>query len=333
MSPKAFLDLCSILQQEGGLLPTQRVTVEEQVAKTLYLLTHNVRNREIQFWFRRSGEATSRHFHRVLRSIIEIGRTYLKQPDGSRIPVEILGNNRFYPYFKDCVGAIDCTHVRVKVPLAEASRYRGRKSFPTQNVLVACSFDLKFTYVLPGWEGTASDSRILKHALRRTNGLKIPRGKFYILDAGFMLRKGLITPFRSTRYHLKEFSARNPPRTAQELFNLRHSSLRNVVERAFGIVKKRFPIISSGAEATYGIDTQNYIILACCILHNFLMGVDPDEDLIAEVDEEMGNQSASQIGHGHIEVDEDEEHTHLGQNFRDSIIGAMWTNYLSYHSR
>jgi len=51
MSPKAFLDLCSILQQEGGLLPTQRVTVEEQVAKTLYLLTHNVRNREIQFWF------------------------------------------------------------------------------------------------------------------------------------------------------------------------------------------------------------------------------------------------------------------------------------------
>jgi hypothetical protein len=88
MSPKAFLDLCSILQQEGGLLPTQRVTVEEQVAKTLYLLTHNVRNREIQFWFRRSGEATSRHFHRVLRSIIEIGRTYLKQPDGSRIPVE-----------------------------------------------------------------------------------------------------------------------------------------------------------------------------------------------------------------------------------------------------
>jgi len=86
--------------------------------------------------------------------------------------------------------------------------------------------------------------------------------KFYILDAGFMLRKGLITPFRSTRYHLKKFSARNPPRTAQELFNLRHSSLRNVVERAFGIVKKRFPIISSGTEATYGIDTQNYIILA-----------------------------------------------------------------------
>ena len=74
------------------------------------------------------------------------------------------------------MGAIDCTHVRVKVPSAEAIRYRGRKDFPTQNVLVACSFDLKFTYVLPGWEGTASDSRILKEALRRKNCLKIPSG-------------------------------------------------------------------------------------------------------------------------------------------------------------
>ncbi|XP_058734266.1 uncharacterized protein LOC131605995 [Vicia villosa] len=330
MSPKAFLDLCSILQQEGGLRQTQRVTVEEQVAKTLYILTHNVRNRDIQFWFRRSGETTSRHFHRVLRSIIEIGRTYLKQPDGSRIPAEILGNNRFYPYFKDCIGAIDCTHVRVKVPLAQASRYRGRKDFPTQNVLVACSFDLRFTYVFPGWEGTASDSRILKDALRRTNGLKIPRGKFYILDAGFMLRKGLITPLRSTRYHLKEFSITNPPRTPQELFNLRHSSLRNVVERAFGVVKKRFRIISSGAEATYGVDTQNYIILACCILHNYLMEVDPDEDLIAEVDEEIGNQSAPQANHGHLEVDEDEQNTHLGQIFRNSMINAMWNDYITH---
>jgi len=66
MSPKAFLDLWSILQQEGGLLPTQRVTTKEQVAKTLYIITHNVKNREIQFLFRRSGEATSRHLYRVL---------------------------------------------------------------------------------------------------------------------------------------------------------------------------------------------------------------------------------------------------------------------------
>lgn len=42
-------------------------------------------------------------------------------------------------------------------------------------MLVVCPFELKFTYVLSGWEGTASDSRIFKHALRITNGFKIAK--------------------------------------------------------------------------------------------------------------------------------------------------------------
>lgn len=77
---------------------------------------------------------------------------------------------------QDCVGAIDGTHIRVKVSPKDAPRYRGRKDYPTQNVLAACTFDLRFTYVLPGWEGTASDSRIIKNALRREDRLKIPQG-------------------------------------------------------------------------------------------------------------------------------------------------------------
>ncbi|XP_019418428.1 PREDICTED: uncharacterized protein LOC109329214 [Lupinus angustifolius] len=248
--------LDTIEESEGGLRSTQR----------------------IQLWVQRSGETISRYFHRVLLSIIELEEIYLKQPDGTRIAIEILGSNRFNPFFKDCVGAIDCTHVRVKVPLLEAPKYRGRKDFPTQNVLVACSFDLRFTYVLPGWEGIASDSRILKDALHRTNG------KYYLLNAGFMLRKGLITPYRSIHYHLKEFSARNPPRTPQELLNMRHSSLR----------------------------------------------VDPvdDKELLDEVDEEISYRSVVQCDGASIN-DNDEEHTHLGENLRNSIAATMWTDYQS----
>ncbi|KAF7840320.1 putative nuclease HARBI1 isoform X1 [Senna tora] len=229
MGPETFLDLCDKLQQFGRLFPTRQATVEEQVAKTLYILTHNVRNREIQFWFRRSGETTSRHFHRVIRSLIELEDKYLKQPDGSEIPLEILGNNKFYPYFKDCVGAIDGTHVRVKVSSKDAPKYRGRKDFPTQNVLVACSFDLRFTYVLCGWEGTASDSRVLKNALCRSDPLNVP--------------------------------------------------------------------------------------------------TDPDEELIAEVDEELANQSPSQ--HRNILRDDDDEYARLGENLRDSIATTMWRDYSS----
>ena len=101
-----------------------------------------------------------------------------------------------------------------------------------------------------------------------------------------MNRSHLLAPYSGMCYHLKEYSAR-PPENVKELFNLRYASLRNAIERAFGVLKKRFPIIASTIEPSYYVDTKNEFILSCCILHNYLMGVDPDESLIPEVDEEV----------------------------------------------
>ena len=53
----------------------------------------------------------------------------------------------------------------------------------------------------------------------------------------------LPTPYRGVRYHLTEFGSRNHPTNARELFNLRHSSLRVTVERAFGALENRFQIL------------------------------------------------------------------------------------------
>ncbi|CAJ2662521.1 unnamed protein product [Trifolium pratense] len=325
MSPQTFLRLCDMLEREGGLQATRWSSVEEQVAKTIYILTHNVKNREVKFWFRRSGETISRHFHQVLKAILELEEKFIVQPDGSTVPLEISSSSRFYPYFKDCVGAIDGTHIRVKVSAKDAPRYRGRKDYPTQNVLAACTFDLKFTYVLAGWEGSASDSRIIKNALTREDKLKIPQGKYYLVDAGFMLTSGLITPYRGVRYHLKEYSAKNPPQNYKELFNLRHASLRNAIERAFGVLKKRFEIISNSTEPNYGVKAQKLIIFACCILHNYLMSADPDEDLIAEVDAELANQNLSQENHQASTSDRDE--VALGGVIKNSVAHEMWLNY------
>ena len=55
-------------------------------------------------------------------------------------------------------------------------RFRGRKHYPTQNVLAAVDFDLRFTYVLAGWEGSAHDAHILADALAREDGLRISQG-------------------------------------------------------------------------------------------------------------------------------------------------------------
>ncbi|KAL3838799.1 hypothetical protein ACJIZ3_023390 [Penstemon smallii] len=152
MGKNAFANLVYILKGRGLLRDTARSSVEEQVAKFLYIIGHNLKYRIIKFKFRRSSETISRHFRQVLRAIISLEDLFLKQPNGDECPTQIKDNQKFWPYFKDCVGAIDGTHVRVKVSNADAPRYRGRKCYPTQNVLAACTFDLMFTYVLPGWE-------------------------------------------------------------------------------------------------------------------------------------------------------------------------------------
>lgn len=59
----------------------------------------------------------------------------------------------------------------------DKSRYRSRKNDISTNVLGVCAPDMQFIYVLAGWEGSAADGRILRDALSRPNGLKVPRGK------------------------------------------------------------------------------------------------------------------------------------------------------------
>lgn len=76
----------------------------------------------------------------------------------------------------NCVGAINASHFCVKVAKEDTRRYRGWKDFPTQNVLAACTFDQKFTYILAGWEGYVSDSRMSNNALVRQDKLFVSQG-------------------------------------------------------------------------------------------------------------------------------------------------------------
>ncbi|KAG8376305.1 hypothetical protein BUALT_Bualt09G0049500 [Buddleja alternifolia] len=320
MNKDAFANLVYILKGRGLIRDTMHSSVEEQVVRFLYIVGHNLRNRKVKFAFRRSGETVSRQFKHVLRAIISLEDLFLKQPDGKECPAEIKKNCKYYPYFKDCVGAIDGSHFRVKVSSSDAPRYRGRKSDPTQNVLAACTFDLKFTYILSGWEGSASDSRILKDALSRAHDrLIVPQGKYYLVDAGFQLKTGFLAPYRSTRYHLKEYSI-HEPQNSRELFNLRHASSRNSIERAFGVLKKKFPMLRSGTQTYFDVDTQGDIVLACCILHNYLMGVDPNIKIIREVDEELMNKEPEIYP---SLVDECRE----GELLRETIANDMWRDY------
>ncbi|KAL0378529.1 UNVERIFIED_CONTAM: hypothetical protein Sradi_3158400 [Sesamum radiatum] len=114
---------------------------------------------------------------------------------------QVANNPNFYPYFKDCVRVMDSTLVPAWVPRVDQNRYRSGKDRLAQNVLAICDFDMNFTYVYAGWEGSATDARVLDNAVSQDPNFPFPPiGKYYLVDAGFANYKCFLAPYRGTRY-------------------------------------------------------------------------------------------------------------------------------------
>ena len=89
----------------------------------------------------------------------------------------------FFTLMQNYIGAIDGTHVPITISEERAAPYRNRKGTLSQNVMCACDFDPKFTFISCGWEGSASDAGVLRFA--RSKGFDVPVGKFYLVDGGY----------------------------------------------------------------------------------------------------------------------------------------------------
>ncbi|XP_024010403.1 putative nuclease HARBI1 [Eutrema salsugineum] len=240
------------------------------------------------------------------------------KPNGL-VPMKIRESTRFYPYFKNCVGALDDTHIPATVFGPDVASYRNRKGEISQNVLAACNFDLEFIYVLSGWEGSAHDSRVLSDALtRRTNNFQVPEGKFYLVDCGFANRLNFLAPFRGVRYHLQEWTGKGrDPNTAAELFNLRHASLRNVIERIFGIFKSRFVFFKSQPPFSY--EKQAGLVLACAALHNFLR-----KECRSDLGEFPGEENTTNQVDRDEFLETQEQDREIANNWRKAMAEDMW---------
>ena len=77
------------------------------------------------------------------------------------------------------MGALDETYIKMNVPKIDKARYWTRKGEIATNVLSVCNCNMEFIFVLPSWEGSASDSKVLQDAISRPNGLRVPNGKTY----------------------------------------------------------------------------------------------------------------------------------------------------------
>ncbi|CAL2230034.1 unnamed protein product [Prunus armeniaca] len=327
MDKHVFQRLCYTLESLNLLQNDRNVSTQEAVAIFLFIVSHSIRMRVAAERFQRSKDTIHRQFKRVLGALCALAPRIIRPQSRGETPSQILTNPKYYPYFEKCIGAIDGTHVAAWAPAQKQTSYRGRKILITQNVMCACSFDMMFTFVYTGWEGTANDSRVFIDAVMRPeNEFPFPdEGYYYVVDAGYSNVPGFLAPYRGERYHLRDYRGpQRAPRGPMELFNYRHSSLRNVIERCFGVLKARFPILK--LMPNYPPRRQRRIPIACCVLHNFIrkearrdrmfeefqvedMIIDSENTTTPNIDMSAGN--IAQMG-----------------DIRDKIVADLWRDFI-----
>ena len=207
MDRNCFGRLCVLLREQGGLVDGRFVKVEEQVAIFLCVLAHHKKNRVVKFEFWRSGQTVSHYVHVVLKAVIKLHELFLAKP----VPVDDQCQDWRWKWFpiwtkymcisnfhscdmllliiismiishsQGCLGALDGTYINVLVASEDKPRYRTRKGQVATNTLAVCTRDMRFVYVLAGWEGSAGDARVLHDTVTRPRGIKVPKGLVVLL--------------------------------------------------------------------------------------------------------------------------------------------------------
>lgn len=168
-------------------------------------------------------------------------------------------------HFPRVVGAIDCTHIKIQSPGGEnAEVYRNRKGYFSLNCQIVCSAKLKIIDLVCRWPGSANDSHIFENSAVK---MQLQNGEMgngvLVADRGYAVRPYILTPLD------------DPVGEAENLYNEAQIRTRNVIERLFGVWKRRFPILSCGIRCK--MELTQMIVVACAVLHN--IAVDQNEDM------------------------------------------------------
>ncbi|CAI6372056.1 unnamed protein product [Macrosiphum euphorbiae] len=136
-----------------------------------------------------------------------------------------------------------------------AEYFRNRKGYFSLNVQTVVSPDLKIMDIVARWPGSCHDQTIFKNSNIYSQLVNGKWGNSLIVaDSGYKNSSHIVTPFI------------NPRGNIEELYNESIIRTRNPVERTYGVLKRRFPIVSLGLRLK--LTTSQAIIVACSILHN-----------------------------------------------------------------
>lgn len=215
----------------------------------------------------------SRIVNKVTRALARLRPQLINMPS-TRDEISRV-KQRFYTIarFPNCIGALDCTHVKIQSPGGEqAELFRNRKQYFAYNVQAVCDASLKFLDIVCKWPGSAHDSIIFAISRIRASLENFDFGDSVIVgDSGYGIKPYLITPLR------------HPETQAENLFNESQIRTRNPIERGFRVLKRRFPILALGIRLNR--QKVEAVVLASAVLHN--IAIEMGETIEFEYDEEV----------------------------------------------
>ncbi|KAJ8909798.1 hypothetical protein NQ315_014736 [Exocentrus adspersus] len=207
---------------------------------------------------------------RVTEALVSLCPEYIRMPQTEQEKRGVIMDFFSLAQFRGVCGAIDCTHISILSPGGEnAEFFRNRKGYFSLNVQVVSDARNNIMDIVARWPGSCHDSHIFSNSRIKA---RIEGGEFgdavLLGDSGYPLRNYLMTPLI------------NPITRAEQMYNRCHISTRSVVERTFGIWKRRFPILSLGIRAK--IPLAQRIIIATAVLQNIAVQqrdeyIPPDE--------------------------------------------------------
>ena len=176
-------------------------------------------------------------------------------------------------FFIGAVGAIDGMHVPIIAPAENPLSYINRKKFHSLLLQGVCDHKLLFTDCYIGEAGSVHDacvfrrSDLWKHMYLGTVEM-FPDDTHILGDAAYPLADNLLVPFKNN-------GRLTDP---QKKYNKKHSKARSIIERAFGMLKKRMRKLNL-IEMTR-VDLIPVVVIACCIIHNLC--ITQEDDTISE---------------------------------------------------
>jgi len=225
---------------------------------------------------------------------------------------------------------MDGKHVCVKVKPELQGMYWNRHDNASLNIMAICDLNMLFTYIWNGAPDSCHDTVVLQIAQQSDSEFHLPPSeKYYLVDSGYPNKQGFLALYRSSqnrvvRYHMSQFYFGPPPRNKHELFNQCHASLRSVIERTFGVWKKKWRILSDFPR--YNVHVQKRVVMATVGLYNIIrISNFSNVDFVDVMTEAIINNRDFNHDLDDIEATDIPDGEHMTQ-IKDNIANMLWEN-------